>query len=66
MGKLFSGKDTKKEERAEASALKAGRISPKQYAKGEAKEGHGKGAIKTAKAIKSGKLPVAKYAARGK
>lgn len=59
---LFKGKETPAEERKEARALKSGKISPAQYAKGEAKEGHGKGAAAKAKAIKSGKLSVEKYA----
>lgn len=33
--KLFGGKETYKEELAEAKAIKSGKISPKQYAKGE-------------------------------
>lgn len=62
--KLFSGKDNRAEEMAEAKALKSGRISSKQYAAGEKKEGHGKGAASTAKAIKSGKLSPGMYAKR--
>lgn len=59
---MFKGKETKKEELAEAKALKSGKISPKQYVAGEKKEGHGKGAPAKAKAIKSGKLSPAAYA----
>lgn len=59
---LFKGKETPAEEKAEARALKAGKISPKQYVAGEAKEGHGAGAASKAKAIKSGKLTPAAYA----
>ena len=59
---MFRGKETKKEELAEAKALKSGKISPKQYVAGEKKEGHGKGAASKAKAIKSGKLSPAAYA----
>jgi hypothetical protein len=35
----FKGLDSKKEEMGEARAVKAGKISPKEYAKGEKKEG---------------------------
>ena len=41
--KLFGGKETYKEELAEAKAIKSGKITPEQYAKGEKSEGvHGK------------------------
>lgn len=63
-GKLFAGKDTRKEEMKEARAVKSGRISPAQYVKGEKSEGK-KGSMKTAKAIKSGKMSPAAYAKRG-
>lgn len=63
MKKLFGGKETRAEEMKEAKALKSGKISPAQYAKGEASEGHGKGAAAKAKAIKSGALSPAKYGA---
>ena len=63
MGGLFGGKETPAEEMKEAKALKAGKISPKQYVAGEKKEGHGAGAAKKAAAIKTGKLSPAKYAA---
>ena len=36
--KLFKGKDTKAEELKEAKAIKSGKISPEQYAKGEEME----------------------------
>jgi len=40
--KLFKGKDTYKEELKEAKAIKSGKITPKEYAKGEKMEGiHG-------------------------
>lgn len=45
---LFKGKESRKEEGAEKRAVKAGKMSPAMYAKGEAKEG-GKAA--------KGKLP---------
>ena len=66
MKKMFGGKETKAEEMKEAKALKAGKISPKQYVAGEKSEGHGAGAAKKAVAIKSGKLSPAKYAAEHK
>lgn len=59
---LFKGKDTKSEEKKEAQAVKAGKISPAQYVKGEKMEGEGKGAMARGKAIKSGKLSPAAYA----
>ena len=40
--KLFKGKDTKAEELKEAKAIKSGKISPEQYAKGEKMEGEQK------------------------
>jgi hypothetical protein len=36
--KLFGGKETYKEELAEAKAIKSGRITPQQYARGEESE----------------------------
>lgn len=60
---LFKGKETKAEEMKEAKAVKSGKLSPAQYAKGEAKEGHGAGAMAKGKALKSGKLSAEKYAA---
>ena len=36
--KLFGGKETVKEELAEAKAIKSGKISPMQYAMGEESE----------------------------
>ena len=61
-GGLFGGKETPAEEMKEAKALKAGKISPKQYVAVEKSEGHGAGAAKKATAIKSGKLSPAAYA----
>lgn len=58
---LFKGKETPAEERKEAKAVKSGKITPAQYAKGEAKEGHGAGAMAKGKALKSGKLSTEKY-----
>ena len=62
MAKMFGGKQTAKEEMAEAKALKSGKISKAEYVAGETKEGHGKGAAKRADAIKSGKMSAAQYA----
>lgn len=62
---LFRGKDTPKEEIKEAQAVKAGRVSPKQYAKGEKLEGEKAPAKKlerTATAIKKGELTPKQYA----
>ena len=40
--KLFGGKETYSEELKEAKAIKSGKITPEQYAKGEKSEGvHG-------------------------
>lgn len=39
--KLFGGKESMKEELAEAKAIKSGKITPMQYAKGEKSEGEG-------------------------
>lgn len=60
--KLFGGKESYKEELAEAKAIKSGKITPQQYARGEKSEGEkgmkkmAKGGITTAKmgAVKSG------------
>lgn len=38
LSKLFKGKDTQSEELKEAKAIKSGKISPAQYAKGEKME----------------------------
>lgn len=43
--KLFKGKETYGEELKEAKAIKSGKISPQEYAKGEKMEGHKKGGI---------------------
>lgn len=59
---LFKGKETKAEEMAEAKAVKSGKLTPAQYAKGEAKEGHGKGAKAKGEALKAGKLSAKAYA----
>ena len=38
LSKLFKGKETRAEEMKEAKAIKSGKISPSEYAKGEAME----------------------------
>jgi hypothetical protein len=40
---LFKGKETYAEELKEAKAIKSGKITPQEYAKGEKMEGHKKG-----------------------
>ena len=47
MKKLFKGKESYAEELKEAKAIKSGKITPQEYAKGEKMEGHcGGGKIK--------------------
>ena len=41
--KMFGGKETYAEELKEAKAIKSGKITPQEYAKGEKMEGHKKG-----------------------
>ena len=53
--KLFGGKETFKEELNEAKAIKSGKISPMQYAKGEESE------KKMKKMVKGGKVKAKKY-----
>lgn len=65
MKKMFAGKETTKEEKGEAKALKSGKISVGQYMKGEKSEGE-KPSKKTAMAIKSGKMSPAAYAKQDK
>lgn len=67
--KLFTGKDTRAEELAEAKALKAGRISKSQYisqekreAKKEGEKREGATIRKNANAIKSGRMSPSQYA----
>ena len=65
----FRGKDTPAEEIKEARAVKAGKVTPKQYVKGEKAEGTktpAKKLEKTAKDIKSGKVSPSQYAGKGK
>ena len=62
---LFAGKETAGEEKREARAVRSGKISPSQYAKGEKSEGEKdkKGTlVKRGEALKSGKLSPAAYA----
>ena len=57
--KIFKGKDTYGEELKEAKAIKSGKITPQQYAKGEKMEGIHK--MKTGGVTKAGvSLPAAK------
>ena len=63
--KLFGGKETYKEELAEAKAVKSGRISPAGFARGEKSEGYKdeeKNIAKMGKDIKSGKVSPEAYA----
>lgn len=65
LASLFRGKDTPSEEKKEARAVKSGKVSPAQYARGEKSEGEkdSKAALLAkAKAMKSGKLTPAQYA----
>lgn len=75
LASLFTGKDTKAEEKKEAQAVKSGKISPAQYARGEkAEEKREKekgerpkstaSLLAKAKDMKSGKLTPAQYAAK--
>lgn len=62
---LFHGKDTPKEERGEAQAVRSGKITPAQYAKGEQMEGEKesrKSLISRGQRLKSGKLSASAYA----
>lgn len=61
--KLFGGKESRAEEMAEAKALRSGKISERQYVRGEKSEGHKEeDSGKMAKSIKSGKMSPAAYA----
>ena len=57
---LFKGKESMKEELAEAKAIKSGKISPMEYAKGEKMEGHKKGGSIKEAAIGSAKMGAVK------
>jgi|688.fasta_scaffold907496_2 hypothetical protein len=63
--KPFAGKQTKKEEMAEAKAVKSGKVTPAQYAAKEKAEGDSKskGALMAkGKALASGKMSPKQYA----
>ena len=63
--KLFGGKETYKEELAEAQSVKSGKTSTSEFVKGEKSEGHKgeeKNLSKQAKDIKSGKVSPESYA----
>jgi hypothetical protein len=61
--RLFKGKETSAEELKEAKALKSGKISPKQFVRGEKSEGHKEeNSASIASKIKSGKMSPAAYA----
>lgn len=62
LGKLFKGKDDYSEEIKEARAIKSGRISPEQYARGEKMEE----AKKTKKFATGGSVRGTGCAQRGK
>ena len=63
MKRLFRGADTPAEEKAEARAVRSGKITPKQYVAGEKSEGEKEpGMMARAKALKSGKMSPAAYA----
>lgn len=61
----FKGRDDMAEEMKEAKAVRAGKITPKQYAKGEKSEGDKKPAKKleaTGKKLATGKMTAKQYA----
>ena len=62
LASLFKGKDTPSEEKKEGNAVKSGKISVKDYVRGEKSEGDGKGASARGAALKSGKMTPAQYA----
>jgi hypothetical protein len=65
--KPFAGKQTKKEEMAEAKAVKSGKVSPAQYAAKEKAEGDTKSKsalMAKGKALASGKMSAKSYAAK--
>ena len=63
MKRLFRGADTPAEEKAEARAVRSGKITPKQYVAGEKSEGEKEpGMMARAKALKSGRMSPAAYA----
>jgi hypothetical protein len=63
--KPFAGKQTKKEEMAEAKAVKSGKVTPAQYAAKEKAEGDSKSKsalMAKGKALASGKMSAKQYA----
>lgn len=67
--KAFAGKDNKAEERKEAKMVRAGKVSPAQYAKKEKAEGDMKSKsslMATGKKLASGKMSAAQYAKAAK
>lgn len=67
----FKGKDNRAEEMAEARQVRAGKVSPAQYAKKEKAEGDKKpmkSLMSTGKKLATGKMSAAAYgkAAKGK
>ena len=64
--KAFAGKDSKAEERKEASQVRSGKVSPAQYATKEKREDGGKGNTKSlvnrGKQLASGKMSSGQYA----
>lgn len=65
----FKGRDDMAEEMKEAKAVRAGKITPKQYAKGEKMEGE-KAPMKklesTGKKLATGKMTAKQYASKQK
>ncbi len=69
MAKPFAGKDTKAEERKEAKMVRAGKVSPAQYAKKEKAEGDMKSKstlMGVGKKLATGKMSAAQYAKAAK
>lgn len=63
--KMFSGKESKSEERAEARAVRSGKVSPAEYARREKAEGDSKsmGSLKArGSALASGRMSANQYA----
>lgn len=68
MKSLFKGKDTLAEEKKEAKAVRAGKISPNAYVAGEKSEGKAEKKstlVKRGQDMKSGKLTPSAYAKKG-
>jgi hypothetical protein len=66
-GKPFGGKQTPKEEMAEAKAVRSGKVSPAEYARKEKAEGDKKpmpALMAKGKALASGKTTPGQYAAK--